>query len=104
MKKLIFAVALFSAQSSFAAGLCTHLQAQFFAKAREVIVLGENKCRVLLSWQGQWIYNPASSCPLDIDEVSSFGVITSCEVRVGDSVAGVALRPVDARPDEIILY
>lgn len=104
MKKLIFALVLFSAQYSFAAEFCSHMQAQVSAKAREVIAINENKCRVLLSWEGQWIYSPAYSCGLDIDEVSSFGVITSCDVKVGDQVSGVATRPVDGRPQEISLY
>ena len=104
MKKILVISFLFMGQLSPAA-VCSYLEAQMMATVREVQPLPEaGKCRALFSWETRWIYNPAYSCGLDIDEVSSYGVITSCQVQVGDELSGVATRAVEATPQEILLY
>lgn len=69
---------------------CEMLQALFSANVKAIEPLQSGQCRALVSWDTHWICSPAYSCPLDIDEVSSFGAIASCELKVGDIVSGMA--------------
>jgi hypothetical protein len=98
-------VALATSHSAHAFSACQHLEAQMLATVKSITPTTEGKCRVTFAWEQRWIYNPSYICPLDIDEVSSFGVETSyCDVKVGDELSGVALRPVEGTPDDIWLY
>lgn len=67
-------------------------------------LLQDGQCRVLVPWDAHWTYSPAYSCPLDIDEVSSFGVITSCALKVGENISGMAYRSSSDAPQFIYLY
>lgn len=105
MKKIIFAFIIFSTSTTFASPLCQYLEAQMMATVRTITPISEKKCRVTFSWEGRWIYNHSYSCPLDIDEVSSFGAETTyCDYKVGDEISGVVLRPTEGTPQDIILY
>lgn len=102
MKLLVSAIILLSAQ--LASANCTQLEAQMIATAKSVTVESNNLCRVQLEWSSRWMYNPSYQCPLDIDETSSFGVLTSCEVKAGDQVSGIVYRNMSAGPENIYLY
>ncbi|WP_295905189.1 hypothetical protein [uncultured Bdellovibrio sp.] len=104
MKKIAFVLALLTTNSAFAYQACNNLEAQMIAQARSVEALENGQCRVKLAWTGNWMLNPSYACPLDIDEVSSFGVITSCGVKVGDTVSGIVYRSVNDGPESIYLY
>ncbi|WII73609.1 hypothetical protein QJS83_06950 [Bdellovibrio sp. 22V] len=104
MKKLVIAMAVLLSNSAVSAYACTQLEAQMIATAASVESLENGQCRVKLAWTGAWQLNPSYQCPLDIDEVSSFGVITSCNVKPGDMVTGIVYRDVNASPEFIYLY
>lgn len=104
MKKILFFLALVTANSAFAYQACNNLEAQLIAKASTVEPLQNGQCRVKLAWTGGWMLNPSYACPLDIDEVSSFGVITGCHVQPGDTVSGIVYRSVNDGPESIYLY
>lgn len=83
---------------------CSYYSAQMMATARQVTYEADGSCRVLFTWEKRWIYSPAYNCPLDIDEVSSFGIkVANCTIREGDEVAGVVSRTRDAYPNEIVI-
>lgn len=104
MKTLAFALTLLAASSSFAFPTCTQLEALMIAKVASVEPVSDTQCRVKMAWEGNWMFNPSYVCPLDIDEASSFGVITSCNYKVGDQIDGVVYRSVDGEPDSLSLY
>lgn len=104
MKKAILLAVFLMSVLPVSAHACEMLQALFSAKVQAVEPLQGEQCRVLVSWEGHWTYSPAYSCPLDIDEVSSFGVITTCDFKVGESVSGMAYRSNNATPQFIYLY
>nr|BFD67808.1 hypothetical protein HAGR004_28300 [Bdellovibrio sp. HAGR004] len=104
MKTLAFALTLFVASSSFAFPTCTQLEAQMMAQVASVEPVSETQCRVKLAWTGNWMFNPSYVCPLDIDEASSFGVITSCNYKVGAQIDGIVYRNVDGDPAHLSLY
>ena len=98
-------IAILTSYTAHAFSACQHLEAQMMATVKSITPTTPGKCRVTFTWEQRWIYNPSYICPLDIDEVSSFGVETSyCDVKVGDELSGVALRPTDGMPQEIWLY
>ncbi|KYG64584.1 hypothetical protein AZI85_04015 [Bdellovibrio bacteriovorus] len=101
MKKALIILSIFAATPAFA---CNQLEAQLIAKAASIEPANNGQCRVKLSWTGNWQLNPSFQCPLDIDEVSSFGVITSCNVKEGDTVTGIVYRDINVSPTEIYLY
>lgn len=106
MKKALLALIVLSTNSAFAAApLCPYLEGQIFAVVGSVTPVSAKKCRVTFSWGPKAVYAPAYSCPLDIDEVSSFGAETSyCDVKVGDEISGVVIRPTEGTPQDIFLY
>ncbi len=84
---------------------CTYYSAQLMATVREVTQDADGACRLHLTWEKRWMYNPQYVCPLDIDEVSSFGIRTlECNVGAGDELSGVVMRTRDAAPTEITIH
>ncbi|AFY00835.1 hypothetical protein [Bdellovibrio bacteriovorus] len=105
MKKVLFTLVLFVGSVSSAHSACTSLEAQIIAKVASVEPIANSRlCRVKMAWTGRWMFNPAYACPLDIDEVSSFGVIAHCDAKVGEQIDGIAFRSPNATPMEIYLY
>lgn len=104
MKALAFALTLLAANSSFAFPTCTQLEALMIAEVASVEPVSETQCRLKLAWTGNWMFNSSYVCPLDIDEASSFGVITSCDYKTGDQISGVVYRNVDGDPAFLSLY
>lgn len=105
MKTLIALLFSLSAASALANQPCNYLEAQILSTVKSVTVEANGQCRVTFSWEKRWLYNPSYSCPLDIDEVSSFGAVTSnCNYQVGEDVSGVVYRPKNGNPLDIVLY
>lgn len=104
MKKVLFSLLLLTANSSFALEECTQYDAQIIATARSVEPLANGQCRVMPAWTGNWQLNSSYICPLDIDEVSSFGMIMSCDIKVGDVFSGIVYRKAGDNSDSLYLY
>lgn len=84
---------------------CSYYSAQLMATVREVTHEADGTCRLLFTWEKRWMYNPQYICPLDIDEVSSFGIkVSECNIGVGDELSGVVMRARDAAPTEIVIH
>lgn len=104
MKKLAVVLALLVSNAAFAYSDCTQLEAQVLGKVKSVTALDEKHVRVTFDWTNKYLYAPSFSCPLDLDEVSSFGVITTRKVQVGQQLDGVAYRSVNEDATTIYLW
>lgn len=105
MKKALLALVLLSTNAAVASPLCPYLEAQISATVASITPISEKKCRVTFTWSKRYIYSPSFQCPLDIDEVSSFGSETAyCDTKVGEELSGVVIRPTDGTPMDIFLY
>ncbi|XGC81767.1 hypothetical protein ACES2L_04630 [Bdellovibrio bacteriovorus] len=104
MKKVAIALVLLLSNSALAFNDCTQLDARVLGKVKSVTQINETQVRVTIDWSQKYLYAPSFNCPLDIDEVSSFGVITTRKVTVGQQIDGIAYRSTQADATAIYLW
>lgn len=101
MKLVIGILTLLSVQFTYA---CDMFSSQIYAKIQSIELAKENLCLIKVSWSDQFHFNPGYDCPLEIGVVSSHGILTSCDYKVGDWITGIVYRSGKDPIEKIFIY